>query len=345
MDMGQPLAYRPPADWQRIATIESHTGGEPFRIVVDGAEIPGETVLERRRYAQENLDDLRRALMWEPRGHADMYGAFIGAPTTPSSDISVLFMHNEGFSTMCGHGIIALTKVALETGLLPITGDKTTIGIDAPAGQIMATATVKDGVVDRVSFRNVPSFAVDLDNQVAVPDMGTIRYDLAFGGAFYAYVEASSVGLDMSPNNASRFVQAGRTIKRAIMSSREIQHPFEPDLGFLYAVIFTGPPQDPSNHSQNVCVFADGELDRSPTGTGVSGRLAILHARGEIEVDQPVPVESIVGSVFTGRVAEITKFGQYDAVIPEVEGTAYITGRSEYWFDPEDELGRGFFLR
>lgn len=345
MDLDKPRIFNPAAGLQRITTIESHTGGEPFRIVVDGPEIPGQTVLERRRYAQENLDDLRKALMWEPRGHADMYGAFVGPPATPSSDIAVLFMHNEGFSTMCGHGIIALTKVCLETGILPVKGAETTIGIDSPAGQIVANATIEEGEVTRVRFRNVPSFVADLDNQVHVPDLGSVSYDLAYGGAFYAYVDAASVGVGLSASDASHLVEAGRAIKRAISSSRDVRHPFETDLGFLYGVIFTGEPTDPANHSRNVCVFADGEVDRSPTGTGVSGRLAILHAREEIDLDQAVAVESIVSSVFIGRVVETAVFGPYDAVIPEIEGTAHITGRNEFWIDPGDKLGRGFFLR
>ncbi len=314
-------------------------------MVVEGApEIPGDTMIERRRFAREHLDGLRRALMWEPRGHADMYGGFVGPPVEPSSDLSVLFIHNEGFSTMCGHGIIALTKVVLDTGVLPATEPETVIRIDTPAGQIEATANVADGVVGQVRFRNVPSFVVDLDNTVEVPGQGEVRYDLAFGGAFYAYVQASDLGLTVAPEETTRLIETGRAIKRAVMESRSIPHPVEPDLGFLYGVIFVGPAEDPANHSRNVCVFAEGEVDRSPTGTGVSGRLAIHHARGEV-ADEGITVESIVGSAFTGRVVATTEFGGLPAVIPEVSGTAYITGRSEWWIDPDDALGAGFVLR
>jgi trans-L-3-hydroxyproline dehydratase len=329
-----------------VVVIDSHAGGEPFRVVIGGApQIPGDTMIERRRFAREHLDRLRRALMWEPRGHADMYGGLVGPPVDPSSDISVLFIHNEGFSTMCGHGIIALTKVALDTGVLPATEPETVIRIDTPAGQIEATASVADGVVGQVRFRNVPSFVVDLHNNVEVPGLGQVRYDLAFGGAFYAYVEAADVGLTVTPGNTSRLIETGRAIKRAVMASRVIPHPIEPELGFLYGVILIGPADDPANHSRNICVFAEGEVDRSPTGTGVSGRLAIHHARGEVALGEGITVESIVGSTFVGRVVETIEFGGLPAVIPEVTGTAYITGRSEWWMDPDDALGEGFLLR
>lgn len=302
-------------------------------------------MIERRRFARDHLDGFRRALMWEPRGHADMYGALLGPPVEPASDISVLFLHNEGFSSMCGHGIIALTKVALDTGILPANEPDTMIRIDTPAGQVVATATMSDGVVTAVRFRNVPSFVVDLDNGVDVPGLGKTSYDLAFGGAFYAYVRTTDLGLTLTPEDTSGLIEAGRAIKAAVMGSRSIPHPTEPELGFLYGVVFIGPPEDPVHHSRNVCVFADGEVDRSPTGTGVSGRLAIHHARGEVSTGELITIESILGSTFTGRIAETTEFGGLSAVIPEVAGIAHITGRSELWLDPDDPLGTGFLLR
>jgi trans-L-3-hydroxyproline dehydratase len=329
-----------------VVVVDSHAGGEPFRVVVDGVpQIPGDTMIERRRFAQEHLDDLRRALMWEPRGHADMYGGIVGPPIEPNSDISVLFTHNEGFSTMCGHGVIALTKVAIDTGILAGNEPETVIRIDTPAGQVEATATVADGEVGDVRFRNVPSFVVDLDNVVDVPGFGPVGYDLAFGGAFYAFVQAQDLGFKLTTDHTSRLIEGGRAVKRAVIESRTIRHPVENALGFLYGVIFIGPAEDRANHSRNVCVFADGEVDRSPTGTGVSGRLAIHHARGQLAVDEAITVESIIGSTFTGRVAEETELGGLAALIPEVSGTAHITGRSELWMDPEDRLGAGFLLR
>ena len=315
-------------------------------MVVEGLpDIHGATMIERRRFAETHFDDLRRSLMWEPRGHADMYGAFVGPPVEPSSDLSVLFIHNDGFSTMCGHGIIALTKVVLDTGMLPAEGPETVIRIDTPAGQIEATAQIPAGFVQSVSFRNVASFVAALDQNVDVPGLGMVRYDLAFGGAFYAYVEAADLGLSIDPSSTPRLIEAGRAIKQAVVDSGPIVHPMEPGLGFLYGVIFVGLAQDPEHHSRNVCIFADGEVDRSPTGTGVSGRLAIHHARGDVAIDESITVESILGSTFAGRVVETTDVGGVPAVIPEVSGTAYITGRSELWLDPADVFGGGFLVR
>ncbi len=341
--MSPVLEWSPAGHWQRITVIDSHTGGEPFRVILDGLpEIPGDSIVARRSYAMEHLDHYRKLLMWEPRGHADMYGALLGPPVAADSHISVLFMHNSGFSTMCGHGIIALTKIALETGLVASTGDPTTIRIDTPAGQVTSTAKVEGGSVTEVSFRNVPSYAVDLDAAIELPSGEILSYDLAFGGAFYAYVDAATAGVSL--DDGSELVAAGRTLKAAISDSRAISHPL-PELGFLYGVIFTGPARDPLNHSRNVCVFADGEIDRSPTGTGVSGRVAIAHARDQLTRGEPMVVESIVGSTFTGRWIDETEFDGHAAVVPEVTGTAHITGRAEFWVDPEDEIGKGFLIR
>ena len=338
--------WEPPKHWLKITTIDAHTGGEPFRVITSGyPDLPGETILARRRYARGNLDHLRTALMWEPRGHADMYGCIVTPPVTPGADIGILFMHNEGYSTMCGHGIIGIAKVALETGLLPMTAPETTIKIDTPAGLVIAHARVSEGQVKSVYFRNVPSFALVLDETVDVPGLGKVRYDIAFGGAFYAYVQAADVGLTCAPENFRPLIEKGMAIKRAIMASRLIPHPFEEDLSFLYGTIFIGPPQGKGAHSRNVCIFAEGQVDRSPTGTGVSGRLAIHHARGEVSLGQPITIESIIGTRFTGRIVETTTFGPYPAIIPEVEGTAHIVGRHEFLIDPDDPLQDGFILR
>jgi trans-L-3-hydroxyproline dehydratase len=304
--------------------------------------IPGSTIVAKRAYAREHLDALRRSLMFEPRGHADMYGAIVTEPVTPDGDCGVLFMHNEGWSTMCGHGIIALTTVAIETGMLPW---KDALLIDAPAGRITARPR-RDGVhVSSVAFENVPSFVVALDETVEVPGLGSIRYDLAFGGAFYAYVDVAQLGLDLVAADYRRIIDAGWRIKRAVQGTRVISHPFESELSFLYGTIIGGPAKDPGGHARNVCVFADGEVDRSPTGTGVAGRLAIEHARGRLRPGAPFVVESIIGTRFTGRVLRETTFGPHAAVVPEVEGSAWISGRGELWFDPSDPLREGFILR
>lgn len=338
--------WEPPEHWIRIRTIDAHTAGEPLRVITSGyPDLPGDTIVARRRYAKENLDHLRTALMWEPRGHADMYGCILTPPVSPGADIGVLFMHNEGYSTMCGHGIIGIVKVALDVGLLPMTAPETMVKIDTPAGLVTANAIVEAGQVRSVRFRNVPSFVLALDETVHVPGLGQIRYDLAFGGAFYAYVQAQDLGLSCTPEDVSALIEQGRAIKQAVMASRRIPHPFEPDLSFLYGTIFIGRPHDRGSHSRNVCIFADGEVDRCPTGTGVSARLAIHYARGELDVNQPILVESIVGTRFQGQIVETTTYGPHPAVIPEVAGSAYITGRHEFLLDPADPLREGFILR
>jgi proline racemase len=338
--------WEPPEDWLRITTVDAHTAGEPFRVITGGyPDLPGDTILERRRYAREHLDHLRTALMWEPRGHADMYGCIVTPPVTPEADIGILFMHNEGYSTMCGHGIIGIAKVALETGLLSLAEPETTVRIDTPAGLVTAHAMVEEGQVTRVRFHNVPSFVLALDQTVDVPELGRVRYDIAFGGAFYAFVQAADAGVTCTPDDFRLLIEKGVAIKRAVMASRPIPHPFEEDLSFLYGTIFVGPPLDRDAHSRNVCIFAEGEVDRCPTGTGVSARLAIHLARGEIGVGEPMVVESIIGSRFTGRIVETTAFGPYPAIIPEIEGTAHITGLHEFLIDPGDPLRDGFILR
>jgi proline racemase len=338
--------WKPSEDWLRITTIDAHTAGEPFRVITGGfPDLPGATILARRRYAMEHLDHLRTALMWEPRGHADMYGCIVTPPVSPEADIGILFLHNEGYSTMCGHGIIGIAKVALEAGLLPIEAPETTVKIDTPAGLVTAHARVADGRVQSVFFHNVPSFVLVLNETADVPGLGQVRYDIAFGGAFYAFVQAEDVGVTCAPEDFRALIEKGMAIKRAIMATRPIPHPFERDLSFLYGTIFVGPPLDAGAHSRNVCIFAEGEVDRCPTGTGVSARLAIHHARGEIALNQPMVVESIISTRFTGRIVEKTGFGPYAAIIPEVEGTAHITGRHEFLINPEDPLRDGFILR
>ncbi len=340
------MDWKVPESWLCISAIDAHTAGEPLRIFTGGyPHLPGDTILDKRRYARENLDHLRTAAMWEPRGHADMYGCIITEPVTPDGDLGVLFLHNEGYSSMCGHGIIALTKVGLEMGLVDKPGENPVLKIDTPAGRVTAFARRENGRVGEVSFHNVPSFVYAFDRVVDVPDLGEVRYDVAFGGAFYAYVAAEPLGLKLTAAEFSRLIELGTLIKDAVMDSLPIKHPFEKDLSFLYGVIFIGAAHKAGHHSRNVCVFADGEVDRSPTGTGVSARAALHFARDELTVGQPFIVESILGTCFTGEVAEATRFGPYEAVIPKITGAAHICGLNTLLIDPEDPLRDGFILR
>ncbi|BBO91147.1 proline racemase [Desulfosarcina ovata subsp. ovata] len=347
MPMLDPLRqWTPPENWRKITTLDAHTAGEPFRIITGGLpQLAGDTILERRRDMIANYDSIRTALMWEPRGHADMYGCIITPPVSADADFGVLFLHNEGYSSMCGHGIIAVTTVAVETGLVPMVEPLTTVRIDAPAGLITAHARVENGRVNGVFFHNVPSFVLALDRTVDVPGLGRVRYDVAYGGAFYAFVDAADLGVSTRHEDFNRLIERGMAVKRAVMAAGSIPHPFEEDLSFLYGTIIVGPPHTDDAHSSNVCIFAEGEVDRCPTGTGVSARLALHHARGEIGVREPMVIESILGTRFTGQVVETTTFGPHAAVIPEVEGRAWVTGRSEFLIDPDDPLKEGFIFR
>ncbi len=340
------MKWEPPAGWQKITAIDAHTEGEPFRVITGGfPEIRGDTILEKRKYVQKNFDHLRTALMWEPRGHADMYGCLVIPPVSQEADLGILFLHNEGYSTMCGHGIIGITKVVLETGMLPISEPVTTVRIDTPAGLVTSFARIVNGTVNSVYFHNVPSFVLVLEQDVEIPGMGSIRYDVAFGGAFYAIVKALDADVGLTTGDFRELIDKGMKIKHTVMDSLEIKHPYEEDLNFLYGTIFTGDPVQEDSDSRNVCIFADGEVDRSPTGTGVSARMALHYAKNEIEIGQTVKIESIINSRFTGKVIEKTSFGGYDAVVPEVDGAAYITGQNEFYIDPEDPLKNGFILR
>lgn len=340
--------YSPGKEATIITTIDAHAAGEPLRIVTGGLPpLPGNTILEKRRYMQQHLDYIRKALMWEPRGHQDMYGAVLTQKVTPEADLGVLFMHNEGYSTMCGHGIIALVTTLLETGALPAKGRQMAVNLDTPAGLVQATGHLDSyGQVEHVSFLNVPSFLYAQKVEIEISGVGKVPVDVAFGGAFYAVLQASQVGLHVVPQQRERLMTIGEAIKKAINAMLPIKHPLEEDLGFLYGTIFIDQPEDPSHHSRNVCIFADGEVDRSPTGTGVSARLAIHYAKGEITDDQHIFIESILGaaSTFSGRVIGHTRVGSYIAIVPEVSGRAFITGRHEFVIDPSDELGQGFLL-
>jgi proline racemase len=338
--------WTPPKNWLKINTIDTHTAGEPLRIILDGLpELKGDTILEKRKFMKENLDHLRTTLMFEPRGHADMYGCVITQPVSDNAEFGVIFTHNEGYSTMCGHGIIAVTKIAIQTGLVVKNEPDTVIKIDTPAGLVTSYAKISGDEIEKIYFHNVPSYVLTLNKNVEVDGIGSVNFDIAFGGAYYAFVDADKLGISMTENNFRLLIEKGMDIKRAVMESYEIQHPYKKDLNFLYGTIFTGAALKKENHSRNVCVFADGEVDRSPTGTGVSARMALHYAKKEIGINEPVVIESIIGSEFTGRVAKTTKFGDYSAVIPEVEGNAYVTGKHEFIIDPEDPLKNGFILR
>jgi len=308
--------------------VDYHTGGEPFRIVTGGVEpLAGGTILEKRRYAAEHIDHVRRLLVNEPRGHADMYGCFVTEPEGPGADLGVVFFHNAGYSTACGHGTIALVTWAIESGL--VEGPE--VVVDVPSGRLPTRARVEDGRVVSVRFRNVPAFVHDRGLAAAGREV-----DVAFGGAFYA-----SLAERVEPGELSRLIELGRAVKADLERDVEIVHPDEPELRDVYGVIFWQEEGEDPLTQRNVTVFADGEVDRSPCGSGTSARLALLHGEGRLATGEPLRHLSIVGSEFTGRVVEETPAG----VVTEVEGSAHLTGRHEFVLEPDDELGEGFLLR
>jgi proline racemase len=338
--------WKPSKDWMQIKTIEMHTGGEPLRVYIDGLpDIKGNSILEKRRFFKENFDFIRTGTIFEPRGHADMYGAIITEPCTEDADFGTFFLHNEGYSTMCGHAIIALTKFALETGLVVKQEENAELIIDAPPGKIYAKGYRKNGIVDKTSFLNVPSFVLYLNEKVDVDGIGEVTFDVSYGGAFYAFVDAEKYNISLNEENYNQLIDFGRRIKKAVMKNFEIKHPFEKDLSFLYGTIFTGKAKDSKNHSRNVCIFADGEVDRSATGSGVSARAALHYEKKELKMGEIITIESILGTTMDVEVKEVTSYGNHNAVIPEVTGKAYFTGKNEFYFDPNDPLVKGFILR
>lgn len=325
-------------------TIDTHTAGEPLRIVTAGVpRIPGATILAKRCWLKDNLDDVRKALMWEPRGHADMYGAYLTEPVTPAADFGVIFMHNEGYSDMCGHGIIALATVAVSQGLIPLNTPETRIGFDTPAGFIEASVAWDGERVGAVRFTNVPSFLYREGVIVRTPSFGEVTVDIAFGGAFYAYLEADGMQLDITPRFLGELIQLGDEIKKAVSNTVQVQHPLIPELNQLYGTIIS--QQRKPLHQANVCIFADREVDRSPTGTGTAGRVAQLYAKGRLQAGDSLTNESVIGTTFTGKVLTETTVADIPAVIPEVSGSAFITGFNQWVIDPEDPVAGGFFLR
>jgi proline racemase len=322
-----------------VRTTDYHTAGEPFRIVTGGVgPLEGATILDKRRFALERLDDVRKLLVYEPRGHADMYGCFVTEPDDDGADLGVVFFHNAGYSTACGHGTIALVTWALQGGRIAVVEPETRVVVDVPSGRLETFASVETGFVQSVRFRNVPAYVESRGLRAA-----GFEADVSFGGAFYASVEAP---VPVQKESLPRFIELGREVKHELDAAWEFVHPLEPELRDIYGVIFFerlqgGPPL----RQRNVTVFADGEVDRSPCGSGTSARLALLDADGELERGAELVHESIVGTEFTARVVGEAEVGGRAALITEVEGSAHRTGEHEFVLGELDELGTGFLLR
>ena len=328
----------------RIDCIDAHTGGEPLRIVTSGLpQIKGDTILEKRDYMLKNYDNLRKLMMLVPRGHSGMYGCILVEAVTEDGDFGVLFTHNEGLSSMCGHGIIGITKVAIETGMILAEDGENIVRIDSPAGRVTAYADVVDGEVERVRFQNVPCFIYKENVEVEVDGIGKISGDVVYCGAFYVYVDSDKVNLKINPENTEKLVKVGMEIKHKVMDMMEFNHPTS-GVNWLYGTIFYEKPVKNQNilDTKNVCIFADGQVDRSPTGTGTGGRVALHYFKGEMLEEDTLSNKSIIDTVMEGRIIEKTKVGEYDALVTEVSGTAYIMGFNQLVLDPKDPLNEGF---
>ena len=323
-------------DTLRIETVDYHTAGEPFRIVTGGVDAPhGATILDKRRDALQRLDHVRRLLVHEPRGHADMYGCFVVEPNDGEADLGVVFFHNSGYSTACGHGTIALVTWALDAGVIGCEEGENHVVVDVPSGRVDAWASVSDGRVRSVRFRNVPAFV-----WAEGVELGERTVDVAFGGAFYASVEER-----VEPGELPRLIELGRELKRDLEAWQDVVHPLEPELRDVYGVIFWQEEGEDPLTQRNVTVFADGEVDRSPCGSGTSARLALLDKSGRLPRGEELRHLGIVDTEFRARVVGDADVAGIPAVITDVEGSAYRTGEHVFTLDAHDPLGEGFLLR
>uniref|UniRef100_A0A3P9IBK2 trans-L-3-hydroxyproline dehydratase n=1 Tax=Oryzias latipes TaxID=8090 RepID=A0A3P9IBK2_ORYLA len=339
----------PPHQGGEFSVVDMHTGGEPLRIIVSGyPEVKGDSILSKRRYAREHLDHLRRALMFEPRGHADMYGALIVDSETPKADLAVLFMHNEGYSTMCGHAVIALGRFAVDYKLVkePQTPE-TQVNILCPCGLVQAFVEYSDGKTGRVRFLSVPAFVFAEDVTVEVEGFGELTVDISYGGAFYAFIDAQRFGLDVTKSRTRDLVDAATAVTKAVKSKVKLYHPCSEDLAFLYGTILTDGKEEYSPEpTANMCVFAEAQVDRSPTGSGVTARVALQYHKGLIQMNQTRTFQSgATGSQFTGKAVQEVECGDFKGVVVEVSGRAFYTGVSRFVQETEDQLTTGFLLK
>jgi proline racemase len=327
-----------------LSAVDSHTEGMPTRVVTGGVPpLPGSTMAERRVHAIEHMDELRRFLVDEPRGHSAMSGAILQPPLREDADWGVLYIEVSGFLPMCGHGTIGVATVLVETGMVPVTEPETVVRLDTPAGLVEARVAVRDGVAERVTLRNVDSFALELDATVQVPGLGEVRYDMAYGGNFYAVVDLASIGLPFDRARKEEILAAGLAISDAVNAQNEPVHPADPAIRGCKHVQFLAPGSD-AKHSRNAMAIQPGWFDRSPCGTGTSARMAQLHARGELALGDAFVNESFIGTRFTGRLLAETEVAGRAAVVPEFSGRAWITGTATYLLDPEDPFPHGFVL-
>ena len=329
-----------------ITAVDSHTAGMPMRVVTGGTpRIPGRTILERVRYVREHLDDLRSFIVLEPRGHAGMFAAILTEPCSDDADVGVVFLNPGGYDTMCGHGTIAICTVMVETGMVEIHEPETMITLDTPAGIVEARVVVAEGLAQSVTLRNVPSFLLDAGVEVDVPDVGRIKISIAYGGdLFYAILPAASVGLKAEPEWDGEIVAIGRKIWEVLSKQVEAQHPEIPEIKGFAGVIFSAPPTHPEATLKNACFGPPGFTDRSPCGTGTCAKMAELYALGLLAHEEEFVHESVIGTVFRGKVIEEVQIGPFRGIVTEITGSAYITSFQQMVLDPRDPFPAGLYM-
>ena len=328
-----------------FSTVDTHTGGEPTRTVIGGMPpIPGDTMIEKMQYMENNLDWVRTCLMYEPRGHNVMSGVILTEPCSPEADFGVIFIETGGYLPMCGHDTIGVSTALVEMGMVSVQEPETIITLDTPAGLTRVVAEVEDNSAKWITFRGVPSFLFMQDAEVEVPGYGRINLDVGYGGNTYAIVRSELFGLEIRSDQAGKLIETGRVVRDAVNKQLSFEHPQLKFINSCTHVEFYGPPSSEQADIKNAVLFGDVGIDRSPCGTGTSAKLAALHARGELGVGEEFVHESIIGSLFKARILEVTTVGQYQAVIPEVTGSAHLMSMSTIFIDPNDPHKHGFLL-
>ena len=328
-----------------ISAVDSHTQGNPTRVVVGGFPyIAGKTMMEKLNYVKQNYDDLVTGILWEPRGHDDMFVAIVTPPTSPGADLGIIYRGAYDYMTMCGHGTIGAVTVAVETGLVKAQEPISTVIVDTPSGLVTTKAEIKDGAVKNVTIRNVPSFLYKRDVVIKVPDTGPVKGDLCYGGDFYFIVDSAELGLDLDRVDVDDFIKISGKVKASVVEQNTVQHPEIRDIKDLHGVIITGPPRHPEAHYRNFFISGT-HIDRSPCGTGTCAKMASLYGRGKLRLHDEFVAESILGSIYRGKIVDETEVGGLKAIIPEFTGQAWIMGFNNLLIDPRDPFKYGFRLR
>ena len=326
--------------------IDTHTAGEPTRIITKGVPtIGGNTMMEKKEYMEEHLDWLRRAVMLEPRGHANMFGAILTEPVHQDADIGIIFMDAGGYLNMCGHGTIGTAMAAVETGMVPKVEPITKVKLDAPAGLVEACVQVVDGKAQSVTITNVPSFLYQQDVKLTTPMMGEVTFDIAFGGSFFALIKSSYFGYDILPEHSEELMNQALELREMINREIKVSHPLQPHIKTVDLIEIYGPAVSDQADARNVVIFGDRQIDRSPCGTGTSAKMATLCAKGKLEIGEEFVYESITGTMFKGKIIGKTKVGEFDAYVPQITGSAWITGFNQFVIDDSDPVKYGFTLK